>query len=516
MSGSLQFAPEFSIGKTYDRTPVSISSENIVRDGKALTAEEIVSILFKVKDADDNTYTDEAPTNAGEYTVKITAKATEEHEQSVHIEDFVINPKKLSLKIVPTKPYDGKHNMIGVASEKLEGVISPDKPTLNVMMTSLNAGSTYKEYNIIPSSGGNEKNNYIINEEDTNLKNASITPKKLNLINPITWQYNGKDYMEVTSPGIEGLLSTKDNPTIKVTMTSKNAGATYKSVEVISSENGYEAVNYIVDKEDTNLKNASITKKPIKISETPTKEYDGEKEITVKTVGNITGHVSGDMPEIKITMSSKNVGAKYESHTVIEAGLSESNYIVSESSVEDYLKNAQITKKPISISTIPTKPYDAKDIITVELNEANGCISGDKISILIFMFNKNVGAKYNYHRVDGSAANNYELKEEAVDNYLRNAEITKRTVYFRDFKIPKESSLNYRFFVLGPNNGVFNNPMETVKVEYKNTAATWDIAFFAKGGEIANIGEITNYDVNILESSMIKILPDVTKRIPDY
>lgn len=365
MSGSLQFAPDFSIGKTYDRTPVSISSENIVRDGKALTAEEIDSIRFKVKDAEDGTYTETAPINAGEYTVKITAKATEEHEQGVLIKDFVISPKKLSLKIVPTKPYDGKHNLIGVASEDLEGVISPDKPTLSVMMTTQNAGSTYKGYNIIPSSGGNEKNNYIINEEDTNLKNASITPLKLNLKGTPHRIYDGTDIITVVSSGIEGFLPN-DDPTIEVKMTSKNAvtSTKYESSKVVSSKGGYEAINYIVDENDSNLKNAYIMKISINLTRVPTKKYDGNIVITVKVGdGNINGYRPEDKPEIKITMSSQDVGAKYVSHKVSEVGLSESNYLVNDASVENYLKNADITKKQINLPSysVPVSASGAKN-----------------------------------------------------------------------------------------------------------------------------------------------------------
>lgn len=363
MSGSLQFADGYPIGKTYDRTPVSISSENIMRDGKALTAEEIDSILFKVKDAE--TYAEDAPVNAGEYTVKITAKATEEHEQDVLIKDFVISPKKLSLKIVPTKPYDGEHNLIGVASENLEGVISPDKPTLSVMMTSLNAGSTYKGYNIIPSSGGNEKNNYIINEEDTNLKNASITPLKLNLKGTPYRIYDGTDIITVVSSGIEGFLPN-DDPTIEVKMTSKNAVSStkYESAKVVSSKDGYEAINYIVDKNDPNLKNAYIMKISINLTRVPTKEYDGNNVITVKAgEGNINGYRPEDKPEIKITMSSTDVGAGYASHKVSEEGLSESNYLVKDTSVENFLKKASITKKIINLPSysVPVTASGAKN-----------------------------------------------------------------------------------------------------------------------------------------------------------
>lgn len=383
MSGSLQFADGYPIGKTYDRTPVSISSENIVRDGKALTAEEIDSILFKVKDAEDGTYTKTPPTDAGEYTVKITAKATEEHEQGVLIKDFEISPKKLSLKIVPTKPYDGIHNMIGVASEDLEGVISPDRPTLNIMMTSLNAGSTYKGYNIIPSSGGNEKNNYIINEEDTNLKNASITPLKLKLKGIPHRIYDGTDIITVVSSGIEGFLPN-DDPTIEVKMTSKNAvtSTKYESAKVVSSEDGYEAVNYKVDENDTNLKNAYIMKIYINLTRVPTKKYDGNNIITVKVGdGNINGYRPEDKPEIKITMSSTDVGAKYVSHKVSEVGLSESNYLVNDASVENYLKNADITKKQINLPSYSVPAVPSLKQRTFVLGDMHGAIKNETLEV---------------------------------------------------------------------------------------------------------------------------------------
>ena len=346
-SPAIQFAEGYSIDKTYDGTPVSISSENIMRDGNALTAEEIDSILFKEKNAEDNTYTKTAPIDAGEYTVKVTAKATEEHEQNVLVENFKIEPKELSLKIVPTKPYDGRTNLIGVKSEDLEGVISPDNPKLTVLMTSMNAGSTYEEYNIIPSSDGNENNNYIIKEDD-NLKKASITPLKLNLKGIPFRIYDGTDIITVVSDGIIGFLPD-DNPTIEIKMTSKNAVSStkYESAKVVSSKDGYEAVNYVVDENDSNLKNAYIMKIYINLTRIPTKEYDGNNEIIVMVTDGITGYRPEDKPKIKITMSSKDVGATYASHNVSEEGLSESNYLVKDNSIENYLKKAEITKETI-------------------------------------------------------------------------------------------------------------------------------------------------------------------------
>lgn len=263
MSPAIQFEEGYSIDKTYDKTGISIDKTKIVRTetNASIDENEIDSILFKAKDADDETYTKEAPINAGEYTVKVTIKESEGHEKSVLEENFIIKKKELSLKIVPTKPYDGRTNLISVSSDNLEGVISPDNPTLSVLTTSYLANSTYKEYNIIPSSGGNEKNNYIIKEDD-NLKNARITPLKLKVNKVPTREYDGTDFIGVDSTEITGFLSG-DKPTIKVKMNSQNVEAQYKNAEIVSSEGRYEAINYMVDEDDTNLKKANITKKQI-------------------------------------------------------------------------------------------------------------------------------------------------------------------------------------------------------------------------------------------------------------
>ena len=395
-----------------------------MRDGNALTAEEIDSILFKEKNAGDKTYAEKAPVDAGEYTVKVTIKESEGHEKSVLEENFIIKKKELSLKIVPTKPYDGINNIIGVKSEDLEGVISPDNPTLTVLTTSYLANSTYKEYNIIPSSGGNEKNNYIIKEDD-NLKNARITPLKLKVNKVPTKVYDGTDFIEVDSTEITGFLSG-DKPTIKVKMNSQDVEAQYMSAEIVSSEGRYEAINYIVDEDDTNLKNANITKRKISVSEIPTKTYDGETKIKVKA-NDITGYVEGENPEIEILMASKDVGSKYSSHRVVGG---------------------------------------------------NG---------------------------------NYEVDPDSIENYLKKAEITKKTIYLPSYSVPVAGSSKNRNFILGPNHGI-RPTSETIVVKYQNEIKTWNegTSFNANsGGKITNPDENKNYNILMPDESKIKILTAV-------
>lgn len=429
MSPAIQFEEGYSIDKTYDKTGISIDKNKIIRTetNASIDENEIDSILFKAKDAEDNTYTETAPINAGEYTVKVTIKESEGHEKSVLEENFIIKKKELSLKIVPTKPYDGTNNIISVSSDNLEGVISPDNPTLSVLTTSLLANSTYKEYNIIPSSGGNEKNNYIIKEDD-NLKNARITPLKLKVNKVPTREYDGTDFIGVDSTEITGFLSG-DKPTIKVKMNSQNVEAQYKNAEIVSSEGRYEAINYMVDEDDTNLKKANITKRKISVSKIPTKPYDGETRIKVNA-NDITGYVLGENPEIEIFMASKDVGSKYSSHRVVGG---------------------------------------------------NG---------------------------------NYEVDHDSIENYLKKANITKKRINLPSYSVPVAGSSKNRNFILGPNQGI-RPTSETIVVKYQNEITTWNegTSFNANsGGRITNPDENKNYNILMPAESKIKILTAVPSR----
>ena len=67
-----------------------------------------VTYQYKVKGADDSTYTSEAPKLPGEYTVKATFAATDNYNATTATADFEITKRKVTATVMaPNKTYDG-------------------------------------------------------------------------------------------------------------------------------------------------------------------------------------------------------------------------------------------------------------------------------------------------------------------------------------------------------------------------------------------------------------------------
>ncbi len=118
---------EVTIPLTVKKADVTIEISDIgkIYDGKPVTAEYKISkssdsspavsninynetVEFKVKDADDSTYTTEAPVNAGEYTVRITVAQTDKISYAQATADFTIAKKPVTVTATaPDKAYDG-------------------------------------------------------------------------------------------------------------------------------------------------------------------------------------------------------------------------------------------------------------------------------------------------------------------------------------------------------------------------------------------------------------------------
>ena len=70
---SVTLADGITLGKTYDGTPYALTVDGIVRFGDGQ-----VTFAYKAKAEEDETYTAEAPKNAGEYTVRVSVLGTAE------------------------------------------------------------------------------------------------------------------------------------------------------------------------------------------------------------------------------------------------------------------------------------------------------------------------------------------------------------------------------------------------------------------------------------------------------
>ena len=299
----IKLADGKTLGKTYDRQMIAITKADFAIEGNREPA-----LMFKVKGADDNTYTATAPTNVGEYTVKVSAEATAEWKAASKTFDFAIAKKELTG--TATKEYDGNATMPAT----LTGVVAGETVTATITMTSENVGATVKEVML----DGADKDNYTIKADSVT---ASITAKPLT--GTATKEYDGNATMPATLTGVlDG-----ETVTATITMTSKNVGATVKEVTLAGADKD----NYTIKADSVT---ASITAKPL--TGAATKEYDGNATMPA----TLTGVLDGETVTATITMTSKNVGAAVQSFEL--TGKDAGNYSLARADITAAIIKADI------------------------------------------------------------------------------------------------------------------------------------------------------------------------------
>ena len=144
-----------TLGKEYDGEVVSITKDDFVVEGNRAP-----TIMFKVKGADDNTYTATAPNKVGEYTVKVSVAATAEWKSATKTFDFAITPMVISVDW--EHPYDNKNVFSGAPAELLYG----EEAMITVTMSSANVGAEVQSFEIT----GKDAGNYSLAIEDINVE----------------------------------------------------------------------------------------------------------------------------------------------------------------------------------------------------------------------------------------------------------------------------------------------------------------------------------------------------------
>ena len=143
-----------TLGKEYDGEVISITKDDFVIEGNRAP-----TIMFKVKGADDNTYTATAPKKVGEYTVKVSVAATAEWKATSKTFDFAITPMVIS--VAWEHLYDNKNVISGEPAELLAG----EEAMITVTMSSANVGATVQSFEIT----GKDAGNYRLAIEDVNV-----------------------------------------------------------------------------------------------------------------------------------------------------------------------------------------------------------------------------------------------------------------------------------------------------------------------------------------------------------
>lgn len=221
----LKLAEGKTLGKEYDGEVIAITKADFVIEGNRTP-----TIMFKAKGADDNTYTATAPTNIGEYIVKVSVEGTAEWKAASKTFDFTIAKKELT--VTGTKEYDGTATMPAT----LTGVIDGETVTATITMTSKNAGATVQSVTL----EGADKDNYVVK---ANGVTASITP----MVIGVDWEHPYNNSNIITGEPAE--LLAGDEAIITVTMKYAYVGAVVQSFEIT----GRDAGNYSLAREDVNV-----------------------------------------------------------------------------------------------------------------------------------------------------------------------------------------------------------------------------------------------------------------------
>ena len=126
---------------------------------------ETPTYSYKVKDADDSTYINQKPSNAGEYTIKATWDATQNCPEISATDDFTISKRDVTLTSdTAKKPYDGTPLTAKTVKVSGDGFVpgegatctvtgtqtepNENSPTKNTFTYTLNNGTLPGNYNI--------------------------------------------------------------------------------------------------------------------------------------------------------------------------------------------------------------------------------------------------------------------------------------------------------------------------------------------------------------------------------
>ena len=187
-------------GKEYNGQPAALEES-----GYSVTDDGTVTVKYKVKDANDSTYTETAPTNAGDYTVKVTKAAGTNYAEASATRDFTISRKPVTVSGIAAsdKDYDGKATATLVYTNAVfTGKLESD--TLSVTAT-----GTFEDENVDTDKtvnitnltlGGASKDNYTLAAEgQQSTTTASISPKEVTVtIQPKSSAY-GAAIVELTA-----------------------------------------------------------------------------------------------------------------------------------------------------------------------------------------------------------------------------------------------------------------------------------------------------------------------------
>lgn len=167
-------------GKVYDGTAVNAPTYDKNTDGTA-------TIEYKLKTAEDTTYTTTAPINAGEYTARVSIAETANHTSVSETKDFTISKCVIS-NLTKVFTYNGQ----AIHSVELPGAMNLPDDNVKMEMTfaTANAGASVTTVKVLVNDV--ESGNYVV--EDCEASIAKATPSFHNVAMSSATITYGDDY----------------------------------------------------------------------------------------------------------------------------------------------------------------------------------------------------------------------------------------------------------------------------------------------------------------------------------
>lgn len=359
------------ISKEYDGQVVKQPTFNKLGTGND-------TIEYKVKDADDTTYTTIKPKDAGTYKVRVTVGEDGAYEATSGEKEFTITPKELNVTVDSvTKEYDGNKNA-SVTGSVTTGI---DGETLTI--SGLTGTFNSKDVKYANKVTVDHSKVSITGKDSTNVNNytlvypesvtGSITPKTVKL----QWKntsltYNGKEQLPTAT--VNNLV---DGDKCEITVDGaqhKNAGTYEATATKVSNQ------NYKLPEDVTT--SYTIGKKQLSIEDLKAvnRKYNGTSEVALQggTLTGVVGNdkVSIDMPKMGTVESSnagENKAVSYTKSTL--KGEDKDNYELSETAwpalTVTISKTDQSDTRITTTSNELDKEYDGYEVVDVKSTSNN-------------------------------------------------------------------------------------------------------------------------------------------------
>ncbi len=435
--GATRFASTYTPGKTYDKTPIEIDSTKVVRvvggTEVPVPQEQILKVEFKTKDAEDRAYTTTAPTNAGNYTVKVTVAKTPDWEEVAFTHDFAIDAIVLVGSYTHTTEltYNGEEQTLPNLTLKhkhLDCILEGDEVRITGITTKgADAGTPYVSYDI--PEGQNYRSEF--NDSKFGIK-ATVKPIVVKTSINATKVYDGnatiihKDWTAVSEilPVDKGKLELSIGMNDANVVSGGNAvfcNFQYRNSSGTASPTG----NYEID---SSLLKGTITPKDVSCEyEHP---YDG-KDIVVVEKKHIKGAVENDNVTLKVKMSGKDVGAHVDDFNLYVDGKPSGNYIVRESNVK-----VDIVAKRLIGTFEGDFTYNGRDQFMVDdLSGFEGVAEGDDIKdfvLLVTFKGKDAGSELFWcnlrKRGEAMGYDNYKIDLEDIHSSIVPKKLTAKII----------------------------------------------------------------------------------------